>query len=218
MKLLHGDDRAEDLVLDRLVVLLQVRDDGRLARSKPRSPCRAPPASTRAWSGSRLEHAADPVELVGVVQRAVQDVRRRSGAPILVLRACSASASAKSSAIAGRDQHAGGGGAVLAGVEVAADRDVLGRVLDVGVVEDDDRRLAAEFEVRALEVLRRGLGHLVAGAGRAGDRHHRRGLVRDDGPAGVAVAADHVEDAGREELGGDLGHQHGGHRRGVATA
>ena len=59
----------------------------------------------------------------------------------------------------------------------------------------------------ALEILRRRLGDLVAGAGRAGDRHHRRCLVRDDRPAGVAVAADHVEHAGREELGGDLGHQ-----------
>ena len=29
----------------------------------------------------------------------------------------------------------------------------------------------------------------------------------DERAAGVAVAADHVEDAGREELGGDLGHQ-----------
>ena len=50
-------------------------------------------------------------------------------------------------------EHPGGGRAVLAGVEVARDRDGLGGGLDVGVVEDDDRRLAAELEVDALEVL-----------------------------------------------------------------
>ena len=47
----------------------------------------------------------------------------------------------------------------------------------------------------------------MPGAGRAGDRDHRRHLVRDQRPAGVAVAADHVEDARREELAGDLGHE-----------
>ena len=40
--------------------------------------------------------------------------------------------------------------------------------------------------------------------------------MRDHGRAGVAVAAHDVEHARREELGGDLGHQRGGHRRGVA--
>ena len=69
-----------------------------------------------------------------------------------------------------------------------------------------DRRLAAELQVRPLQVLCRGRGDLVAGPGGAGDRDHRRCLVRDDRPAGVAVAADDVEHAGRQELGGDLGH------------
>ena len=47
-------------------------------------------------------------------------------------------------------------GAVLAGVEVAGDRDRLGRRRHIGVVEDDDGRLAAELEVHPLEVVRRG--------------------------------------------------------------
>ncbi len=49
-----------------------------------------------------------------------------------------------------------------------------------------------------------------------GDRHHRRGVVIDHRPPGVAVAADHVEHAGRQELGGDLGEQPGGGRCRVA--
>jgi hypothetical protein len=40
--------------------------------------------------------------------------------------------------------------------------------------------------------------------------------VLDERLAGVAVAADHVEDARRQELCGDLGHQQGGLGRGVA--
>ena len=51
-----------------------------------------------------------------------------------------------------RGQHPGGRRAVLAGVEVAGDGDALGRRREVGVVEDDHRRLAAELEVDPLDV------------------------------------------------------------------
>ena len=114
------------------------------------------------------------------------------------------------------DEHAGRGGAVLAGVEVAGDRDVLGGVLEVGVVEHDDRRLAAEFQVRALEVLRRGFGDLVPARVEPVIDTIAGSLVRHERAAGVAVAADHVEHARRQELRRDLGHQRGRHRRGVA--
>ena len=55
---------------------------------------------------------------------------------------------------AGRGDDSGRRGAVLAGVEVAGDGDALGRGGDVGVVEHHDRRLAAEFEVHALQAVR----------------------------------------------------------------
>ena len=79
--------------------------------------------------------------------------------------------------------------------------------VDVGVVEHDDRRLAAELEVHALEVVGRGLRDLHARAHRAGDRDHLRGRVVDHRGAGRAVARDDVEHARRQELGGDLGEQ-----------
>src|ERR1700735_3733037 len=41
----------------------------------------------------------------------------------------------------------------------------------------------------------------------AGDRDHLRDLVRNQRPAGVAVAGDHVEHAWRQELPRDLGQQ-----------
>ena len=123
-------------------------------------------------------------------------------------RACSVSAATKSSWTPRAGQHPGRGGAVLAGVEVAGHRDRLGRGRDVGVVEDDDRRLAAELEVGALE---------VGGAAAAATSMPARvepvmeticGVgCATSGAAGVPVAADHVEHARRQELGGDLGEQ-----------
>ena len=49
------------------------------------------------------------------------------------------------------------------------------------------------------------LGDLHARPHRAGDRDHLRRLVRDQRAAGVAVAADDVEHAGRQELLAELG-------------
>ena len=116
----------------------------------------------------------------------------------------------------GRHQHAGGGRAVLAGIEEPGAGDALGCLLDVRVVEDDDRRLAAELEVDPLEVGGRGSCHLHAGAHRARDRHHLRSGVLDQRAAGVPVTADHVEDPRRQELAAELGQQRGAGRGGVA--
>jgi hypothetical protein len=86
-------------------------------------------------------------------------------------------------------QHPGGGGAVLAGVEVARDRDAFDGSVEVGVVEDDDRRLATEFEVHSLEAFGCSRGHLRAGPHRAGDGDHVGPRVRDHHAPRVAVAA-----------------------------
>ena len=65
---------------------------------------------------------------------------------------------------AGPGQHPGGRRAVLPGVEVAGAGDPGGGRGRVGVVEDDDRRLASELQVDPLERGRRRGGHLHAGA------------------------------------------------------
>ena len=96
--------------------------------------------------------------------------------------------------------HPGRRGAVLAAVEVAGHRDAFDGRLDVGVVEDDHRCLAAQLEVGALDVCCGRGRHRDPGAGGAGDRHQLRDRVRDQRGAGVPVAADHVADARREEL------------------
>ena len=98
------------------------------------------------------------------------------------------------------------GRAVLAGVEEAADLDPLDDLLEVGVVEHDHRRLAAELEVDALERRGRRARDLFAGRHVAGQRDHGHARVADDaGAHGLAVARDHVEHAGRQDVGGELG-------------
>ncbi len=83
-----------------------------------------------------------------------------------------------------------------------------GRRLDVGVVEDDHRRLAAQLEVDPLEVgLAADVGDLHAGAHRAGDGDHLRDRVLHERAPGVAVTGDHVEDTRRQELLAQLGEE-----------
>ena len=112
-------------------------------------------------------------------------------------------------------EHARCRGAVLTGVEISGHRDGLRGRCDVGIIEDDDRRLAAKLEVHTLEVAGSRTRDLHTGAHAAGDRRHRRDPVGHERRAGAGIAADNVEDARWQELGHDLGHQQRGHRRGV---
>ena len=110
--------------------------------------------------------------------------------------------------------HPRGGGAVLARVPVAGDLDPLGDRGRVGVVEHDDRRLAAELEVDALQVVRGRARDLLARRHVAGQRDHAHVRVADDPRAdGFTVAGDHVQDARREDLPGQLGHTERRQRR-----
>ena len=152
---LHRDDGAEDLVLDRLVVLAQAGEDGGLeevAVAEVRTPVAA--GRHRRVGRAGLDEAGSPAaSWRGVVDRAEERrPRRRAGPTGAEPLAYSASAATKSSWMPGGDEDAGGGRAVLAGVEVAGDRDALDGGLDVGVVEDHDRRLAAELEVHPLDL------------------------------------------------------------------
>ena len=174
---LHGDDRAEDLVLDHLVVLAQVGDDGRLVEVARSSPWRDPPASTRAWSGARSTNPDTRASWSGLLT-GPYSTSSSSGMPVCTPLAGLGEGVGEVAVDARPGEHAGRRRAVLAGVEVAGGRDALDGGVDVGVVEHDDRRLAAELEVDPLEVGGRRAGDLHAGAHRAGDRHHvgdRRG-------------------------------------------
>ena len=211
-ELLDGDDRTEDLVLDHLVVLLEVGDDRRLepvpavvrrhvaARGDARVRRRA---LDEALDALALDLADDRAHVGVVVQRvAVDGALRLLGERIDEVPID-----------AGAGEHARGGRAVLAGVEVAGARDALGGGLDVGVVEHDDRGLAAELEVDALERVGGGGGDGLAGADRAGEGDEVDALVAHELLTDVALAEDDVEDAGGDVLVDELREPDGGGRR-----
>ena len=101
----------------------------------------------------------------------------------------------------------------LAAVVVDAGEGALDRALDVGVGQHDVGRLAAELERHALEVAPRARADLAADRGRPreGDLVHAR--VCDERGAGLAVAGDDVEHAGRDaRLEGELAEAQRGER------
>src|SRR5690606_9844777 len=105
-------------------------------------------------------------------------------------------------------QEPGGDGAALPGVGRGGEGGQRGGRVEVGVVEDDEGRLAAQLEEHARQVLGGGGHDLASGGGGAGERDQVDARVgREHGAQGVVRAGDDVEDAGREVglLGGDAG-------------
>ena len=213
-ELLDGDDWAEDLVLNHLVVLAQVGDDRRLEEEAVTTNGTAAGNHVRVRR-SPTHEAADVGQLIRVVDWAVEHffVVGVAGTSALgLLRQCGDQILVD----ARRGDDSRCGRAVLAGIEVAGDGNAFGCSRDVGVVEHHDGRLATELEVHPLQTVRGALGNLHAGAHRAGDADHRRRVVQHHLATGIAVSADHVEHTGRKELGRDLGQQAGGRGRRVA--
>ena len=109
----------------------------------------------------------------------------------------------------GLDQDAGGGGAVLPGVEYPCGGDALGGRLDVGIGEDDGGGLASELEVDAGHVAGRLFGEIRACAHRSRERDQPGHRVGAHEAPGLSGAEHQVEDPGREDLTGDLGEDDG---------
>ena len=87
----------------------------------------------------------------------------------------------------------------LAGIVEAFEHAAGNAFLEIGILEDDVGRLAAEFERDALDGVGRILADGGAGPGRAGERHHVDVLVLRQGGTDIrAVAIDQIEGAGRE--------------------
>ncbi len=102
--------------------------------------------------------------------------------------------------------HPARGGAVLAGVVERRLLEVGDHRLDVCVVEHDHRGLATEFEVDALEGLGGGSRDRLPCADAAGQRHHRHvGVLAQRHPRRRPRTTHDVEDAGREDVGCQLG-------------
>ena len=83
-------------------------------------------------------------------------------------------------------------------------------VVEIGVVEEDGRRLAAQLEADPLEVGPAGGPDLTAGRRRPGERHLVHARVIDQVLADLATGRDHAEDAlGQAGIGEDLGQEVG---------
>ena len=88
-----------------------------------------------------------------------------------------------------------GGHADLALVQERAPGAGRGRLGHVGVVHHDHGRVAAEFQVAALEVGGGKLAHMPAHGGGAGERDHPDQRVGDQRLAGVGAAGQHMQQA-----------------------
>jgi hypothetical protein len=105
-------------------------------------------------------------------------------------------------------QQARTGAADLALVEPDRIDQAFDGGVQVGVVEDDEGRLAAQFQRQLLAAAGGGLADDAADFGRAGEGQLVDARVVDDGFAHAAVAGDDVDHAGRHAgLLADLGEQ-----------
>ena len=106
------------------------------------------------------------------------------------------------------------GAADLALVEPDGVDDAFDRAVEIGVVEDDERRLAAELQRQLFAGAGGRLADDAADLGRAGEGDLVDVRMLDDQRAGRAVAGDDVDDAGRQpRLHAELGEGERGQRR-----
>ncbi|MCY1403626.1 hypothetical protein D9M71_188140 [compost metagenome] len=92
-------------------------------------------------------------------------------------------------------------GAILAGVVIAITAHAFDNGLDIGIVADDYRRLAAKFQVGALEGLGGGLEDFLARDDIAGQRHHAHFRVADQvAPDALATATKNIQNTRRKNL------------------
>ena len=148
-----------------------------------RGACRRSTTSAPAAT-ARSTMPGDALALVGRDDRARARSVSSRGSP--TTRLCAASDEAGDEVVVDRRRRRARGTAAVQSwpaLHVAGDlRSPATTRLEVGVVEHDDRRLAAELEVHALQRVGRGLGDDLAGGDVAGERHQRdAGMARRAG-------------------------------------
>ena len=198
----HGGDRGEDLLAPQVGVGRDVDHDRRPVEQALRATALDDP---RAGCERRVEHLLGAVALGLVDHRAEPDAvvggiadRDRGGALGQRLDVAVEQRAG--------DDVAAGGDAGLALIVIRRPRADHRRVLDVGVVEHDQRVVTAELERAVLEPAAGDLGDRPAGPRRAGEVDHRDLRVGDERLADVDAARDDLQQArrepgGREHLG-----------------
>ena len=215
LELGDGADGTEDLLLDDLHVLSDVREDGGLDEVADVAVAAATGGDGGAGLLALVDVAHDAIELE------LRDLGSLEGLWVewvtdLVCLCARLEAGDELVVDALLDVDAGAGAAALAVVEEDAEVDPGDGVLDVGVVEDDVGGLAAQLEGDLLEVgVGGGLEDLATDEGGAGEGDLVDVHVRGEGGAGgLAEAGDDVDDSGREaglldQLGGEQGGERG---------
>lgn len=215
LELGDGADGAEDLLLDDLHVLSDVREDGGL--DEVADVAVAVAAGGHGGTGllAVLNVSHDAVELQ------FRDLRSLEGGHVewvSDLVGLGALLEAGDELVVDALLHvdAGAGAAALAVVEEDTKVDPRDGVVNVGVVEDDVGRLASKLEGDLLQVgVGSGLEDLATDKGGAGEGDlvdiHVRG---ESGTGSLSEAGDDVDDSGREaslldELGGEQGREWG---------
>ena len=154
----HGEHRAEDLVAARSRALWAVDDDQRRlvvgARPPGSPPGAAPPQTTSAPAPGPGRRSRPPGRVRGETS-GPRSVAGSRGSPSRTPAIRSATPATKSSYERALHDGAGRGRAVLTGVDQRAGDGAVDGGLQVGVVEDHERRLAAELEVHPLRRRRR---------------------------------------------------------------
>src|SRR5882724_444622 len=193
----HGDDGTEDLLLHDGHAVVDRRQHRRLIPVAAREGTLAQtlPADENlgAGLGGRLDHAFDLGKLGGA--ELGSDVDRLQRVADFELGYGGGEAVEELAGDALMHIHALVADADLAAVlEARGDRGLDGGA-DVGVLGDDERRLAAEFEAQDLQVVGGAAEDLLAGAHAAGERDQARDRMRHEGGAEpVTGAADDVDD------------------------
>src|SRR5580692_2722371 len=92
------------------------------------------------------------------------------------------------------DVESRSGAATLAVIEENRARSSFDRCIEIGILEDDVRRLAAEFERHLLQVARRGMHDEFSDFGGPGESDFVHvGMCRQGGACGLAIAWDNVD-------------------------
>src|SRR5579872_1188923 len=210
---LPREDRAEDLVLDDLGVLRDAREDRRLVVEPPARVAGAPEERDRARCPRAVDEPGDAIELARMDEGAdayapiarVSDDQRARGVE---------DAPAELRLDRRGDEDPRAGQAHLPGV-VELGRHGRRGLVEVRVVEYDERRLATELEAHRHEARGTRARDGAARRDRPGEADPIDAGVVDEGLARLgARPLHHVEDAGRHaRVARDRGEQRAGERR-----
>ncbi|MNZ75782.1 hypothetical protein D3C78_942680 [compost metagenome] len=207
----HRNHRPEHFAADDFVILLRIGQHRGLKEEAITGHRLATgdQANMRLGDGP-LDHGRHPVAVLGSDQRAQFGVRVVLQT-VLDTRYSLAEFLHELLVDAALGIDAAGGGAVLACVVEAEGADAFDGGIDIGIVENNHRSLAAQLHVHALHALGGAGDDVGTGGDGTGQRHHAHFRVGNQRRADTrATAKEDIQHAGGKQLGGQLRQAQGG--------